>query len=442
MSYKSTSRMPIGTQSANRVFGCAGALAMFACIAASPGLAQNSAGSPDTSFGTDGVVTTSPATLGGSVTPITAVEESNGNIAAVVGITNANAEDFGLVLYTSAGALIGTSTASFVAGGISSPTTATIQSDGSIVVVGTASAGTGQPIVAAIARFTPAGKLDTTFGNGGLVTTDIEGTSLAVTSVLVQPNGQIMLGGSAGTGVRGASSTMLARYNADGSLDTTFGTGGIVQATTKLSAPAALALLSNGDYLAVGENPGATKVGLVAEFSPVGTLETGITRSAIAAAPISSQSELIPTIFESFNNDYVIGNTFCTDDSQCRGTKIEVQRFSEKGQLDKSHFNAGSFYSFDERQTTSVLHAMALQSNGQIVTAGLVNDDSPTVGGLARLNAGGTLDTTFGTVDSFGVCCSVTTNQAISGLLVQADGKIVSVGAIGGDLALARYLAQ
>jgi hypothetical protein len=45
-------------------------------------------------------------------------------------------------------------------------------------------------------------------------------------------------------------------------------------------------------------------------------------------------------------------------------------------------------------------------------------------------------------VDSVGACCSVTTNQAVSGLPAQADGKIVSIGAIDSDLALARCLAQ
>lgn len=442
MSYKCKSRMQKGTQSVGGGFVYASALAMLACVAAGPGFAKNSAGSLDTGFGTGGVVTTSPATLGGSVTPLTAIEESNGNIAALIGITSANAEQFGLVLYSSNGTLIGTSTASFIAGGISSPSAVTMQPDGNIVVVGMALAATGQPAEAAVARFTPTGQLDTTFGSGGLVTTNIGGTSLAVTSVLVQPNGQIVLGGSAGTGAQNAPATVLVRYNSDGSLDTAFGTGGVAQVMTKLSAPAALALLSNGDYLAVGENPGATKVGLVAEFSPAGTLEAKITRSPVVAAPTSSQTALLPTLFEPSNSDYVVGNTVCTDDSQCRGTKIDVRRFSEKGHPDTNHFNASSFYSFDERQTTSVLEATALQSNGQIVTAGLVNDAAPIVGGLARLNAGGTLDTKFGTVDSFGICCSVTTNQAVSGLMIQADGKIVSVGAIGSDLALARYLAQ
>jgi hypothetical protein len=54
----------------------------------------------------------------------------------------------------------------------------------------------------------------------------------------------------------------------------------------------------------------------------------------------------------------------------------------------------------------------------------------------------GELDTTFGTVDSFGVCCSVTSDQTFSGLLIQTDGKIVAIGGLDRDLAVARYLAN
>jgi hypothetical protein len=76
------------------------------------------------------------------------------------------------------------------------------------------------------------------------------------------------------------------------------------------------------------------------------------------------------------------------------------------------------------------------------VVGGLINQDAPIVGGLVRLNSNGELDTTFGTVDSFGVCCSVTSDQTVSGLLIQTDGKIVAIGGLDGDLAVARYLAN
>ena len=224
------------------------------------------AGTLDPTFGTGGTVTTS---FGGvSVTPLTAIEQSNGNIAVVTGLGNGvpGDEDFALVLYTSNGTLIGTTRAAFFDNGINSPIAAAVQSNGNIVVAGTAS-GTNQPNVFAIARFTPSGQLDATFGNGGLVTTDISGTLPGLTAVIVQSNGQIVVGGASGTGGRHqAPNTVLVRYNSNGSLDTTFGMGGIVQEVTAVGAPLALAQLSNGNYLAVTGNQLSPEEGVVVEF--------------------------------------------------------------------------------------------------------------------------------------------------------------------------------
>ena len=133
------------------------------------------AGTLDPSFGTGGIVTTN---FGGvSVSPLSAIEQSNGNIAVVTGLGNGvpNEEDFALVLYTSNGTLIGTTRAAFFTDGINSPSALAVESNGDIVVVGTAAPTIDGAQEFAIARFTPNGQLDTTFGNGGLVATEISG---------------------------------------------------------------------------------------------------------------------------------------------------------------------------------------------------------------------------------------------------------------------------
>ena len=83
--------------------------------------AQAQAGSLDPAFGTGGTVTTN---FGGvSVSPLTAIEQSNGNIAVVTALGNGvpGDEDFALVRYTSNGTLIGTTRAAFFSDGINSP---------------------------------------------------------------------------------------------------------------------------------------------------------------------------------------------------------------------------------------------------------------------------------------------------------------------------------
>jgi hypothetical protein len=81
--------------------------------------------------------------------------------------------------------------------------------------------------------------------------------------------------------------------------------------------------------------------------------------------------------------------------------------------------------------------AIALQSNGQIVVGGLTNArNTPITGGLARLDSNGELDATFAGSGS------LASAQVVSGLLIQTDGKLVAVGGIGANLALARYLSN
>jgi uncharacterized delta-60 repeat protein len=402
--------------------------------------AQAQAGTLDPTFGNGGTVTTNFANGSAGVGGF---ELANGDIVAVaqVDFVDNGGTGIGLVRYTSTGALDTT----FGTNGITNTTFASftfdpfgfaVQKNGDILVAGEAISSAGQ-IQFGLARYTSSGILDATFGNSGLVTT-VVGTRVDVpTAMLLQPNGKIVMAGFevAQEGVAPGKMSMV-RYNSNGSLDTTFGTGGISLVTDTITGPDALALLSNGDYLAVGQN-GSGKTGIAVELNSKGVLLSKVTAGTLTAALSSSQSGFSPTIFQA-NGDYIVAVTSCTNDSQCRGHKIGVTRFLETGKVDTS-FNARSFESFDPNATTSEGKAMALQANGQIVVGGLI---SPTQGGMARLDANGELDLTFGTTNSFGGCCTVTSEQTFTGLLIQTDGNIVAIGELDGDLALARYLAN
>jgi uncharacterized delta-60 repeat protein len=423
----------------------AGLLAISLMFGASSAQAQ--AGSLDTTFGTGGTVTTSFAD---GVAGIGAFEQSNGDIVTVaqVNFVNNVGTGIGLVRYTSAGEL----DTSFGTNGITLTTFAAISFDpigfavepnGNFLVGGVASNQAGQHGFG-LARYTPNGILDTTFGTNGLVATKVGTRSDAPSALLLQPNGQIVMGGFEVAGGQGAPGMMsLARYNANGTLDTTFGKGGISLASVKFVGPETLALLANGDYLAVGEDRNFD-TGLVAEFSSKGVQLPNVTSATVVAGLTSSQSAVhvpnvmfqAPTIFQP-NGDYVVASTTCTFHSECRGTRIGAGRFLETGKTDTT-FDS-NLESFNLPQTTSVAEAAALQANGQIVISGLI---SPTEGGMVRLDSNGESDTTFGTVDSFGICCSVTSDQTFFGLLIQTDGKIVAIGGLDGDLAVARYLAN
>ena len=133
------------------------------------------------------------------------------------------------------------------------------QSDGKLVLAGTAStAGVLDDVSSdmALARFNTDGSLDTTFGNAGLVTLDLDVFDYAF-DVIQQANGKLVVAGATNSTneLVGTGKATFARFNANGSLDTSFGSGGsvLVDFGGELQSRAeSLAQQANGMLVAVG----------------------------------------------------------------------------------------------------------------------------------------------------------------------------------------------
>ena len=157
----------------------------------------------------------------------------------------------------------------------------------------------------AVTRFDANGTLDSSFGTVGTVTTNIAGfPGTSVTAVVVYPgSGQILVGGSASACVKCASDTVLVRYNSDGSLDPAFGNGGtvVVKAISPgTAAPTALALLSNSDILTIAESA-------IAEFGGNGSLHASV-MSTVSGATILATSQGGQTVFQT-NGDFIFASS-------------------------------------------------------------------------------------------------------------------------------------
>lgn len=180
--------------------------------------------------------------------------------------------------------------------------------------------------------------------------------------------------------------TSIARFNSNGSLDTTYGTSGAALVSAKMLSPTAVALLSNGDYLIVG--PGGSGNGIAeAEISSTGVLQSGISAATVTATSPLQGLEQMPTAFES-NGDFVVSNGHQT--VHAITTFPVVSLFSEAGEKD-TDFAATDISFGGERKCFG--QAIAVQSNGQVVVGGLILNASPVAGGLARLDTNGDLDT-------------------------------------------------
>ena len=129
-----------------------------------------------------------------------------------------------------------------------------IQADGKLVVVGTTYRDndfSGEDF--AVARYNPDGALDKTFGVGGKVQTDFPGLAAVASSVVVQPDGKIVVAGGAFPLFTFLGDFKVVRYNSNGSLDTSFGDGGIVTTTFPEGSYAFdVALQTDGKIIAAG----------------------------------------------------------------------------------------------------------------------------------------------------------------------------------------------
>lgn len=216
-------------------------------------LQAQTAGSLDPTFDTDGKVTTDFAA--GADLAYAVARQADGKIIAA-GTAFFGTYDFGLVRYNTNGSLDttfdadGKVTTNFGTGADAANAVA-VQPDGKIVAAGLV--GLGNNVYNfALARYNTDGTLDTTFDTDGKVTTAIGSIDDRIYAIALQPNGKIVVAGFAYTG--SSYDFALARYNTDGSLDATFGNGGKV--TTPFGTGSddayAIALQPDGKIVAAG----------------------------------------------------------------------------------------------------------------------------------------------------------------------------------------------
>jgi uncharacterized delta-60 repeat protein len=413
-------------------------LAALGVLAGVPA-AHAAAGDLDPGFGSGGIVMTS---YNGPF-PADAALQPDGRIVVIAGFNNTPSatEAFGVLRYQGNGApdtsfgADGRATATFT-NFLNSPNDVALQADGKIVVVGNAQSADGTVSEFAVARFNANGTLDSSFGAGGKVTTNFVGVmaggvSNPADSVLIQADGKILVGGLASQCARCPAQSALARYNASGSLDTTFGSGGMV-AVTAIGGITALAEDAAGHIFALN---GAS----TAEFSAAGALQSQVTPSPIT---IASSRGGASSVFQADGRYLAIssGAGFSRHDIDAK-----VVRYLPTGAVDPSFTNPPFDFSADNTVASDAVQALAVQPNGQIIAAGLHSANGSASFTVARLNSSGSLDTTFGTGGTRTL--NLPGGGQASVVLIQPDGKILVIGqgfipGGGVTLILARYQAQ
>lgn len=359
-----------------------------------------SAGCLDPTFGNGGKITFSAATV--SAVPRDIVAQSDGKIVSMFGNTNNNSTYY-LMRNNADGSLDG----SFGNNGIVTLTwgfvyknsnylananaiaTQNIAGTERILVAGSAPklSGTKAQTLYRVDRFMPDGTLDTSFGTGGTVYLSLGMPN----AMIVQPNDQKIVTVSKNAGE-------LVRLTANGALDTTFGSGG------RISSPDAyrVAIDPNGTIVVAGSvfnrqgNTTSNNVSL-RRYSSNGVLDTSFGTNGVATVNSGYPSFTLKSVSIDFMRNIVISGR--AEGASASVRDYGVARFTPAGFQDSSFsgdgFATAGFAGVDGQESTALV-----QSDGKIILVGSVWL-SPTGGnyvdaGVARFNYDGSLDSSFG----------------------------------------------
>ena len=396
--------------------------------AAAAPLSKPSEGPLDETFGFGGGLVTTSVGAGRDAARAV-VLQPNGKIVVAGSSSNAVGWDMALVRYNADGTVdTGFGNGGRVVtpvGGYGEVAALVLQPDGSIVAAGYALTAAGGLFV--VARFKANGTLDLSFGSAGLTLTPI-GTWATASAVALRPDGKIIAIGSAATSIA-TSDFAVVRYNANGQLDPSFGSGGIVMGDTApgLHEATAGAVLPDGKIVAAGfSGANANQKFEVARYNANGSLDTNFGTAGRATTNLGPHEQGARSLAVQADGKLVVGGF--------SGMNSAIVRYSANGSLDLS-FGVGGKIVAPLVADRDGIEGVAVQPDGKLVAVGHATTGNATVGTtdafvVRRFLANGTLDPTFG-VD--GKATPPIGDADATAVAVQSDGKFVVAGSASSD---------
>lgn len=400
---------------------------------AQPALAAASYGRLDTTFNATG---STPGTVihplgsGGDHANSLALQPDGKIVVAGGTSVSANVDDFVIVRYNADGTLdtsfngTGVATAHIGLGGAASGVV--VQPDGKLVAAGSADSGGSAGGDFALVRFNSDGSLDTSFGAGGTVTTDLGGNADSASDIAIQSDGKLVVSGYTSSNSGPALTFALARYNSDGSLDTSFGSNGKV--ITSLSSAngegVMLSLQPDGKIvIASTYDNGLGADSLLARFNTDGTLDTSFN-------PIGSPAGVVKT---SLGSQGAVSAVVVQPDGKIvaggySGTPavMTLLRYNADGSLDTGFGTNGVTTTTLNSSHFAAIQALAVLPNGNIVAGGYGYPGGGSDDDFVVMHADpqGAINGIFVTPVGTGQ------DNYLSDLAVQPDGKLVAVGTL------------
>ncbi|WP_447645907.1 hypothetical protein [Nocardioides zeae] len=268
--------------------------------------------------------------------------------------------------------------------------------DGKLIVSGDFTA-VGSPAVtrSRLARLNAGGSLDSSFADPGV--------GNFAYFAREQADGKVVVGGAFTTaGVPAVARGRVARFNSDGTLDTSFADPQVNGVVNVVLLQPDGKVLAGGNFTWLGASGAATARGRLCRLNADGTLDTTFADPNISSAVNSLELQA--------DGKVLVGGAF-TGAGAVRSRRNRLARFNVDGTLDTSFVGPG---------LSNSVHVTVTQPDGKILVGGeFTSVDGSARNRLCRLNVDGTLDTTF---------ADPGLNALVYGILVQPDGRIVVTG--------------
>jgi uncharacterized delta-60 repeat protein len=332
------------------------------------------------------------------------------------------------------------------------PNTGTnLSTDGKIVLGGfqTVTSKNTETNIFALARYDPFGGLDLSFGKNGIATANV---SYSVGALALQGDKLIAVGG-------GSSNFVVTRFTSTGQLDSTFGTGGIVQThvtvpgVSSTSSEAAHSVIIQGDgkicvagiavfTVGKGKNSESASDFALVRYNADGSLDMTFGVSGTVVTPNigggSADNQSPELALQSDGKIVLAGITDSVSPSA-----MAVVRYTSNGLIDSSLGASGILTLTPPGRTNAGAYGVFIQGDGRIVLSGFSRNGAQGEQTLARLASNGTIDTSFGT-SGFTINPSLMNGhnvvQAANGDLLTSGTAGVSGNATTSDFGLAAYL--
>lgn len=306
-----------------------------------------------------------------------------------------------------------------------------LQADGKIVAAGSAS------LIYAVMRFKTDGTMDSTFGTNGKIQRIPGSGNSYINTVAIQPDQKILIGGyiAVGIGPHFNENFGLMRLNPNGDNDSTFGVNGLLNSDMGDSTEMlrSIALQPDGKIVAVGSvgpySNFAQNDIAIARYLNNGSLDISFGNGGIVLNDIAFEDHAQKVLIQADGKIVIAG--ISVNDTLFE-TKTFILRYLSNGQIDNTFGIQGMF---SHRSNAFGCADMALQPDGKIVAVvTLLDANFNHENSILRLNTDGTLDNTFG---MGGMAKNTTCIEYGSGAIsLQPDGKILVAGQSIEDTAL------